>query len=130
LNRNRAFTLVEVLVALGIFTIGVVGVVVVSTGLLRQAGLAEELDQGCLLARTKIANMMNEGTYEEGTEEGDFEDDGLSGYQWRVETSAYEEVDGLYEIEVTVWKDNSKQEWKLVTLVREGDEDTTSLYID
>jgi len=129
-HPRLGFTLVEVIVALGVLSIGLVGVVVMTTGLLKQAAIADELDHGCLLARSKIAQLVADGSFEEGTEEGDFLEEGFDDYQWRVETSVFEDADDLYQVTVTVWKTDSQREWKLVTLVREGEVETTGLYTD
>lgn len=127
---GSGFTLVEVIVAVGVLSVGLIGVIVMSAGLLKQAGIADELDHGCLLARAKIAGLAADGGYEEGTEEGDFEEEGHADYQWRAETSLFEDSDDLYLITVTVWKADSDREWKLVSLVREGELETTGLYTD
>ena len=119
-DSRRGFTMVEVLVALAVLVIGMVGLLVLATSLLRASGVIGELDCGAALARNKLEELAVEGIYEEGEDEGDFEEQGYPAYQWNVETTSVEDVAGLYEVKVSVQKQDSRRVWRLVTLAREA----------
>jgi len=88
--RARAFTLLEVLVALAVLSFGLMAVADLAGTALRQHGYARDLTVATALARGKMAEL--EEAYEdkgfkdfdEG-EEGDFADQGRPDFAWRVE---------------------------------------------
>ncbi len=88
--RARAFTLLEVLVALAVLSLGLMAVADLAGTALRQHGYARDLTVATALARGKMAEL--EETYEDRgfkdfdeDEEGDFADQGRPGFAWRVE---------------------------------------------
>jgi general secretion pathway protein I len=87
---SRAFTLLEVLVALAVLSLGLMAVADLAGTSLRQHGYARDLTVATALARGKMAEL--EETYEDKgfkdfdeTEEGDFADQGHPEFAWRVE---------------------------------------------
>ena len=87
---SRAFTLLEVLVALAVLSMGLMAVADLAGTSLRQHGYARDLTVATALARGKMAEL--EETYEDKgfkdfdeTEEGDFADQGHPEFAWRVE---------------------------------------------
>ena len=87
---SRAFTLLEVLVALAVLALGLMAVGDLAGTALRQHGYARDLTMATALARGKMAEL--EETYEDKgfkdfdeTEEGDFADQGHPEFAWRVE---------------------------------------------
>ena len=90
MSRARAFTLLEVLVALAVLSLGLMAVADLAGTALRQHGYARDLTVATALARGKMAEL--EETYEDKGfkdfdehEEGDFADQGRPGFAWRVE---------------------------------------------
>ncbi len=87
---SRAFTLLEVLVALAVLSLGLMAVADLAGTSLRQHGYARDLTVATALARGKMAEL--EETYEDKgfkdfdeTEEGDFADQGHPEFAWRAE---------------------------------------------
>ena len=90
MSRARAFTLLEVLVALAVLSLGLMAVADLAGTALRQHGYARDLTVASALARGKMAEL--EEVYEDKgfkdfdeNEEGDFADQGHPGFAWRVE---------------------------------------------
>jgi general secretion pathway protein I len=90
MSRARAFTLLEVLVALAVLSLGLMAVADLAGTALRQHGYARDLTVATALARGKMAEL--EEAYEDKgfkdfdeNEEGDFADQGRPGFAWRVE---------------------------------------------
>lgn len=90
MTRARAFTLLEVLVALAVLSLGLMAVADLAGTALRQHGYARDLTVATALARGRMAEL--EEAYEDKgfkdfdeNEEGDFADQGHPGFAWRVE---------------------------------------------
>lgn len=86
----RAFTLLEVVVALAVLSLGLLAVADLSGTALRSHGYARDVTAATLLARGKLAEL--EEKYEDQgfkdfdeSEEGSFADEGYPGFQWRLE---------------------------------------------
>ncbi|HEU4385293.1 MAG TPA: prepilin-type N-terminal cleavage/methylation domain-containing protein [Anaeromyxobacteraceae bacterium] len=87
---SRAFTLLEVMVALAVLSLGLMAVADLGGTALRQHGYTRDLTVATALARGKMAEL--EESYEDKgfkdfdeTEEGDFADQGHREFAWRVE---------------------------------------------
>lgn len=91
IKRSQGFSLLEVLVAFAILGISI-GVIfqIFSTGL-RAAKLSEEYTYATVLAESKLAGIGVQTPYEEGVEEGTFNDK----YGWRTTILPYEEPEGV-----------------------------------
>lgn len=89
-RRTRGFTLLEVMVALGILAGSLLAISDVVGGALRNHARAQRLEVATLLARGKMAALQDE-LPEKGlrdfdqTEEGSFEDEGHPEIAWKVE---------------------------------------------
>lgn len=90
MSRARAFTLLEVLVALAVLSMGLMAVADLAGTALRQHGYARDLTVATALARGKMAEL--EDTYQDQgfkdfdeSEQGDFADQGHPEFAWRVE---------------------------------------------
>lgn len=96
-SNSRAFTLVEVMVALGIFFVAVFAILgVMSTGL-RNARILQQktVDAGMVAAELSLTNAITEGI-----DSGDF-GDMYPGYTWTRD--AYEAgTNGLYQVDIIV----------------------------
>ena len=85
----RGFTLLEVMVALAILSLGLLGISDLVGGAMRNHALAKQLDVATLLARGKLADL--EDHYEEEgfrdfdeTDEGTFDEEGHPEVAWKV----------------------------------------------
>jgi len=96
-SRRSAFSLLEVMVACGIFFMAVFSILALVSGVLRNArGLRRvELDAGMVAALVSNTNKLTEGT-----QSGDF-GDLYPGYSWDADT--YEvATNGLWQIDIVV----------------------------
>lgn len=90
MSRARAFTLLEVLVALTVLSMGLMAVADLAGTALRQHGYARDVTVATALARGKMAEL-EESYQDKGfkdfdeSEEGNFADQGRPGFAWRVE---------------------------------------------
>ena len=90
MSRARAFTLLEVLVALTVLSMGLMAVADLAGTALRQHGYARDVTVATALARGKMAEL-EEAYQDKGfkdfdeSEEGNFADQGQPGFAWRVE---------------------------------------------
>jgi len=97
-SRNRrAFTLVEVMIAMGIFFIAIFAILGVMSNCLRNARALQRktVDAGMVAAEMSLTNAI-----EEGLESGDF-GDMYPGFTWTRD--AYEAgTNGLYQVDIIV----------------------------
>jgi len=121
-RRRSGFTLVEALAALSILAIGLVGLLALTSAVLRQTGVVGDMNAACSLAHSKLSQLLVDKAFVEGTEEGDFDEDGMPGFRWQTDIKPYEEADGLYEVTVAVWRQGAKRRWSLTTLARGQEE--------
>lgn len=89
MRRARAFTLLEVMVAIAILAFALVSVSEIVSGSLRSQVLARDLDVATLLARGKMAELAEryerEGFGLGGDEEdGTFEEEGHPRFAWKL----------------------------------------------
>lgn len=110
-TRKRAFTFVEVLVALVIVSISLLALLRLHIISISMTDTAEITSQAVFLANEKIAETLAPGYPEEGTNSGTVEKKALC-LQWRTEVTDLQppqlggmEIDGLRRIFVDVsWK--------------------------
>jgi hypothetical protein len=97
-NRPQtAFSLLEVMIASGIFFMCIFAILAMVSGLLRNARILRrvELDAGMVAAQVCNTNKLTEGS-----ESGDF-GNLYPGYSWETET--YEaETNGLWQVDIVV----------------------------
>jgi general secretion pathway protein I len=87
--RRRGFTLLEVMVAVGILAFALLSVSEIVSGALRGQVLARDLQVGTLLARGKLAELVEK--YERtgfklggDEEDGSFDDEGQPRFKWKA----------------------------------------------
>jgi general secretion pathway protein I len=89
-RRRRGFTLLEVMVALGILAAGLVAISEVVSGALRNQARVQRLEVATLLARAKMVQVQAElerkgfRDFDE-SEEGTFEADGHPEIRWKLD---------------------------------------------
>lgn len=114
--REGGFSLVEVLCALVILGVGLVGVTQGITLSLHSSKDAEHYTTAVLLAAGKLETIRTEGYLTSGEDDGEFGDafPQLSWKQNVKETS----LDGLYEVEVTIeLRDSDRVVYELRTFL-------------
>src|SRR5689334_16480232 len=101
----RAFTLIEVLAALLIFGVALVGFMEnLGTTNRVQADLATRARAG-MLAQNIREELRTKEDFEVGTKDGDFEGEN-SAYHWKRDIEKDEKIDGLDRVTVLVgWND-------------------------
>ena len=102
---RAGFSLVEVMCAILILGIGLVGLTEGISAALRSSKEAELQTTAALLAAGQIETLRADGFIVEGETEGDGEE-GLSLYHWKQSVTSTS-VDGLYDVEVVVQNSNS-----------------------
>ncbi|MHC4641135.1 MAG: prepilin-type N-terminal cleavage/methylation domain-containing protein [Planctomycetota bacterium] len=115
-RRRSAFTLVEVLVALVIVAISLVGLIRLNLISIRMTEAAEISSQAVLLANEKIAEVLAPGYPEEGTKTGSVEMNALC-LNWRTEVTDIDtphpdelDITGLRRIYVDVsWEQGTRR---------------------
>ena len=120
LRRSLAgFSLVEMLAALGIFSLGVVATLQVFTVCLRSTGISRDYTRASFLAQELMEEALAEGNFTVGQESGDLSDV-FPGATWTREVSETETA-GLYSVRVSVlWSERGRERvFELTTLAAE-----------
>ena len=99
-GRSSAFSLLEVMCAILILGIGIVGLTQGITASLRSNKESELQSGAALIASGQIETLRAEGFIKDGQTEGDCEDD-LSLYRWKQSVKSTS-IHGLHEVEVVV----------------------------
>ncbi len=110
-GKRKAFTLVEVIIALVVVSISLLGLIRLHLISISMAEAAEEISQAVLLAEEKIAEILASGYPEEGIKSGQTEKNAQV-LNWRTEVADLQsselteaEIKGLRRISVEVfWK--------------------------
>ena len=116
-HTKRGFTLIEIMLAITILTIGIIGVLrayIISVNTL-EAG-QNSIDAVCLL-KEKMAEIeqvvMEEGGISPGTSSGKFEDE-FEGFRWELEVKPGP-IKSLNEVALVVSHVNQPRKFSLVT---------------
>lgn len=98
-HGTTAFTLLEVMIACGIFFIAVFAILGMVSNCLRNARALRhiEVDAGMVAAQLSKTNRVTEGTLS-----GDF-GDSYRDYSWEMETQEFA-TNGLYQVDIVVRK--------------------------
>ena len=128
-DQDAAFSLVEVMLAVAILGIALVGFVQATTNALSSSKDSELLTTAALLASGRIEKIRADGDIEDGITDGDWGDD-FPNYQYKQLITATE-LNGLHEISIIVENVQSgKQIYELKTMLFEvppaTEEETTS----
>ena len=99
-GRNSGFSLVEVLCAILILGVALVGLTQGITVALQSTKESELQAMAALLAAAQIESLRAEGSYKDGEQESE-RDQGASLYRWK-QTIAGTGVAGLHEVAVVV----------------------------
>ncbi len=114
--RSRGFSLIEVLCALFILGVGLVGLTEGITLALRSTKETERLTRAILLASSQIEELRAEGYVIEADEEGEC-GELLPGCGWH-KSVARTETDGLYEVSFSITEANGEKTlYELKTLL-------------
>jgi general secretion pathway protein I len=117
-NRNKGFTLIEVVVALAILGVGLTVIIELFSGGLRLARASMEYTKAVNYARMKMEEIAVNQAVEEGTEEGETED---KTFRWQVgvkkvdllsidKSVDYKPPIELYRVKIDVfWKSGTKE---------------------
>jgi type II secretion system protein I len=103
-HRTAGFTLIEVLLALAIFSIVIVGSIQSLNGHVRAEKYAEDTTRAVILAQNLIEEVRYSGAWQEEAQEGQFEEEN-TGFAWNYEIQATE-VENLFLLTVEItWND-------------------------
>lgn len=124
-TRSKAFTFIEVLVALAIASIGILGLLRLHLLSMATADAAQATSQAVFVAQEQIAEASAGGYPEHGTDSGTVERNGRQ-FTWRTEVTDVTRpghgeftLNGVREISATVtWRQTSGEKTvKMTTLV-------------
>jgi prepilin-type N-terminal cleavage/methylation domain-containing protein len=126
---SRAFSLIEVMIALLILGVALVGFVQATTTAVSSSKESEIQTTAALLASGRIEKLQADGDLEDGDSNGDWGDD-FPNYSY-TQTISPTDVRGLHEVRVTIENPNTgKQLYELRTMLFEippaTEEDTSS----
>ncbi len=117
-NRNKGFTLIEVVVAFAILGVGLTVIIELFSGGLRLARASMEYTKAVNYARIKMEEFTAKPAVEEGTEEGESDD---KTFRWQVAVKKvdllsidksvdYKPPIELYQVKIDVfWKSGTKE---------------------
>lgn len=100
MSRTRGFTLLELLVAIAILAVALVGVMQTVTQGINSSIISRDRARAVELAEMKLTELRLDPTLEPGTQEDEF-DDLQPGWRWTSDVSETE-LEGLLRIQVTV----------------------------
>jgi len=117
IRKTKAFSLVEMLAALSIFGLGVIGTMEVFSTSIRSTSASLGYTNAALLARRVMEETIAEGVLMDWEDSGDF---GLEhpNHSWTLTVTETEDLD-LYQADVVVtWSDRgTDKEYTLTTLL-------------
>ena len=117
MTRAAGFSLIEVLCAILILGVGIVGLSEGITVSLRSSKEAERISAAATLAAGRIEMLRAEGYLTEGETEGDFGTEfPLYGYRQTIATTS---IDGLFDVTVAVTLRGGEDVFELKTLLFE-----------
>lgn len=112
--RRSAFTLVEVMIALGIFFVAVFAILGVMSNCLRNARALQQktVDTDMVASELSTSNIITEGL-----EAGDY-GDMYPGYTWTYDAYPYPMgTNGLYQVDIIVQRPSGAVESKMSILI-------------
>ena len=120
----KGFSLIEVLVAILVLGVGIVGLTHGLTAALSSSKESELQTEAALLAAGRIELLRADGYLLDGTEEGEG-DEGLGRYHWE-QTISRTDIDGLHGVTVTIRQGRSQKPiYELRTLLFDPPVDST-----
>jgi len=124
--RPRAFSLLETLVAVTIFSVAIVAIIEGIAASTRTQAWIESQSRATMLAQNVMEEIEYVGELLVGSDSGQFADED-SRYNWSSEVLESDQ-EGLYEVHVVVsWTEGEAQrDFQLVTYFRKTDSETTT----
>ena len=117
-HRSSGFSLIEVMIALLIMGVALVGLVQATTTAISSSKESEIQTTASLLASGRIERLQADGELEDGETDGDWGDD-FPNYAW-TQTISPTDLKGLHEIKVTIENPRTgKQLYELRTMLFE-----------
>jgi len=95
MKRKQGFTLIEVLVAMAILSVGIAVLIELFSGSLRLLRTSGEYTKAVNYARVKMEEMTVKPTVNEGIEEGEFD----GAYRWQVDVKRVDILPARIEID-------------------------------
>jgi len=122
IGRRRGLTLLEMLVAMAILAVGIVGVLRVFSSSIVTSKAAESYSLAATLADQAAAELERQRSLSPGTLSGEFENVG-PGYTWQAEIGSAE-AGGLQRVRIAVfWETGSRRRhFEMVTYMRPSPE--------
>ncbi|MBW2103649.1 MAG: prepilin-type N-terminal cleavage/methylation domain-containing protein, partial [Deltaproteobacteria bacterium] len=113
-NRNRGFTLLEVLVSMALILVALLGVFQLQGQSLRLQTESRFNTTALFLAQDRLSRILAQGTEEIGGRSGDFEPE-MPGFRFEEEVSEQEgNLEGFYRVKVRVFEEGNSSDVGLV----------------
>ena len=111
--------MLEVLLAVTIFSVAVVGIIEGITLQLRSERNAEEMTRAAILAQNVLEEIRQAGEYSEDSQKGHFEGED-AGVEWQYDMTETD-IAGLYRVSVNVlWSDGiTRRDYAIETFLSE-----------
>ena len=118
-SKSKGYSLIELVAALTIFSLGVMGALTLFSTCLRSTADSLSYTQAVLLAQGTLEETVAEGDLLAGSDSGDF-GDAYPRHSWEVEIEDTDQT-GLMQMQVTVtWIERGRErQYALATLVAE-----------
>jgi prepilin-type N-terminal cleavage/methylation domain-containing protein len=113
--RRQGMTLLEVIVAMTVLAIGIVGVLGAISACVRSNDAAAAYSRAAILAQQVAAEFDRQSTLDEGDQTGTF-DDTATDYSWDAQVAAAN-AQGLYPVQITVSWEKDKHHYTLYTML-------------
>ena len=108
LHDNNGFTLIEVLVAMVILSVGLLGTAALITGIIRSNKVSNRITTATVLAQDKMEEIKNAGYTNAGNETRAFLSSPFDNYEREVTVASDSPSSGMKTVNVTVYWESSK----------------------
>jgi prepilin-type N-terminal cleavage/methylation domain-containing protein len=116
-RRSSGFTLLEVMIAVSVSAIGIVGLLELFSGSVRLASISARQTDALIVARAQMDRSLWDPELEEGEDAGTWRDHRIGGeYRWQVSVEEYLPQLGVPEGE-DVEEESTDYELKQITVV-------------
>ncbi|MCP4644732.1 MAG: prepilin-type N-terminal cleavage/methylation domain-containing protein [bacterium] len=119
---NAGYSLVELVAALTIFSLAVVGVMELFSTCLRTTSASMGYTQAVYLAQAMLEEHIVEDSLYPGSDSGEC-GESFPGHTWEMEVEEMDQQQGLVRVELTVmWTERGREhEYTLATMIAERD---------
>lgn len=112
-KKSKGFTLLEVVISLGIMAVGLTAVFQLQASNLAVHDEARFMTAASQLAQTKLAEMETQEQIREGSDQGDF-GEAFPDFAFKTEIDAAGDLPGLYKVVLTITRTEEETGSRLI----------------